>query len=143
MQLHQLKPIHKRKRKKRIGRGGKRGTYAGRGIKGQKARAGAKFQPMVREMIKKYPKLRGYRQKIRKRIQVEINMITLEEKFKSGEEVNPKILIEKGIIRKIKGRVPQVKILGKGELKKKLTIEGCQVSKAAKEKIEKAGGKIL
>jgi len=143
MQLHQLKPIHKRKRKKRIGRGGKRGTYAGRGIKGQRARAGAKFQPMIREMIKKYPKLRGYRQKVRKKIQVEINMTTLEEKFKSGEEVNPKILIERGIIRKIKGRVPQVKILGKGELKKKLTIESCQVSKGAKEKIEKAGGKIL
>lgn len=142
MQLHQLKPIHKRKRKKRIGRGGKRGTYSGRGIKGQRARAGAKFQPMIREVIKKYPKLRGYRQKVRRRVQVEVNMTTLEEKFKSGEEINPKILIERGIIRKIKGRAPQVKILGKGELKKRLTIEGCKVSKGAKEKIEKAGGII-
>jgi len=51
-------------------------------------------------------------------------------------------LIERGIIRKIKGRIPQVKILGKGELKKKLTIEDCQVSKAAKEKIKKAGGTV-
>ncbi len=97
---------------------------------------------MVREVIKKYPKLRGYRQKVRRRIQVEINVAILEEKFKSGEEINPKVLIERGIIRKIKGRVPQVKILGKGELKKKLTIEDCQVSKDAKEKIKKAGGKV-
>lgn len=142
MQLHQLKPIHRRRSKRRRGRGGKRGTYSGRGVKGQKARAGAKFQPMVREVIKKYPKLKGYRQKVRRRVQVEINTAILEEKFKSGEEINPKVLIEKGIIRKIKGRVPQVKILGKGELKKKLTIEGCQVSKDAKEKIKKAGGTV-
>ena len=142
MQLHQLKPIHKRKRKRRLGRGGKRGTYSGRGVKGQRARAGAKFQPMIREVIKKYPKLKGYRQKVRRRIQVEINTAILEEKFKSGEEINPKVLIERRIIRKIKGRVPQVKILGKGELKKKLIVENCKVSKAAKEKIKKAGGNV-
>ncbi len=142
MQLHQLKPIHKRRNKRRRGRGGKRGTYSGRGIKGQRSRAGAKFQPIIREMIKKYPKLKGYRQKVRKKIQVEINIAILEEKFKSGEEINPKVLIEKGIIRKIKDRVPEVKILGKGELKKKLTIEDCKVSKAAKEKIKKAGGSV-
>jgi len=93
-------------------------------------------------MIKKYPKLKGYRQKVRRKIQVEINIAILEEKFKSGEEINPKVLIEKGIIRKIKDRVPEVKILGKGELKKKLTIEDCQVSKDAKEKIKKGGGTI-
>lgn len=142
MQLHQLKPIHRRKSKRRIGRGGKRGTYSGRGIKGQKSRAGAKFQPIIREIIKKYPKLKGYRQKVRKKIQVEINITILEEKFKSGEEINPKVLIEKGIIRKIKNRVPEVKILDKGELKKKLTIKNCQISKAAKEKIKKAGGTV-
>lgn len=142
MQLHQLKPIHRRKSKRRIGRGGKRGTYSGRGIKGQKSRAGAKFQPIIREIIKKYPKLKGYRQKVRKKIQVEINITILEEKFKSGEEINPKVLIEKEIIRKIKNRVPKVKILGKGELKKKLTIKDCQVSKTAKEKIKKAGGTV-
>ena len=142
MQLHQLKPIHKRRNKRRRGRGGKRGTYSGRGIKGQRSRAGAKFQPIIREMIKKYPKLKGYRQKVRRKIQVEINIAILEEKFKSGEEINPKVLIEKGIIRKIKDRVPEVKILGKGELKKKLIIENCKVSKAAKEKIKKAGGSV-
>ncbi|MBZ9573018.1 50S ribosomal protein L15, partial [Patescibacteria group bacterium] len=142
MQLHQLKPKHKPKKKKRIGRGGKRGTYSGRGIKGQRARAGAKFQPMIREVIKRYPKLRGYRQKVREKIQATVNISTLGEKFKSGEKVIPKILIERKIVSKIKGRVPEVKILGKGELNKKLIIEDCKVSKGAREKIEKAGGEV-
>jgi large subunit ribosomal protein L15 len=97
---------------------------------------------MIRELIKRYPKLRGYRQKTRERIEVEVNLSTLEKKFKSGEKITPKILIERRIIRKIKGRIPEVKILGKGELKKKLVIEDCKVSKGAREKIEKAGGTI-
>jgi len=66
----------------------------------------------------------------------------LEKKFNSGEKINPEILLEKGIIRKIKGKIPKVKILGKGEIKKSLIIEDCNISKSAKEKIEKAGGKI-
>ena len=142
MQLHQLKPIHKKKTKKRIGRGGKKGTYSGRGIKGQKARAGRKFQPIIRELIKRYPKLRGYRQKTKEKFQVEVNLSTLEEKFKSGEKITPKILIERKIIRKIKGKVPEVKILSKGEIKKKLIVEGCKLSKGAREKIERTGGTI-
>lgn len=142
MQLDELYPRHKVKKRKRIGRGGKRGTYSGRGIKGQRSRAGAKFQPFIREVIKKYPKLKGYRHKVREKIQAAVNLTILGEKFKSGEKVTPKILIERRIIRKIKGRVPEVKILGKGELKKKLMIEGCRASKGAKEKIEKVGGTI-
>src|SRR4030043_532865 len=55
----QMKPKHKLKKKKRVGRGGKRGTYSGKGIKGQKSRAGRKMVPVIRELIKKYPKLRG------------------------------------------------------------------------------------
>jgi len=54
MKLHQLKPIHKRKKEKRVGRRGKRGKYSGRGIKGQKARAGKKLKPIIREILKKY-----------------------------------------------------------------------------------------
>jgi large subunit ribosomal protein L15 len=67
MQLHELKPRHKLKKKKRVGRGGKRGTYSGRGQKGQLARAGRKLKPIVREIIKRYPKLRGYKFKARKK----------------------------------------------------------------------------
>ncbi|MFQ6049937.1 MAG: hypothetical protein ACE5J0_02775 [Candidatus Paceibacterales bacterium] len=58
MELHELKPIHKKKKRKRVGRGGKRGTYSGRGIKGQKTRAGRKLKPIIQETIKRYPKLR-------------------------------------------------------------------------------------
>ncbi|PIS38709.1 MAG: hypothetical protein COT34_02170 [Candidatus Nealsonbacteria bacterium CG08_land_8_20_14_0_20_43_11] len=61
MQLHQLQPVHKKKERKRVGRGGVHGTYSGKGQKGQKARAGTKFQPAVRYLFKKCPKLRGYR----------------------------------------------------------------------------------
>jgi len=146
MQLHELKPIHKRKKRKRVGRGGKGGTYAGRGIKGQKARAGKRLKPVIRELIKRYPKLRGYRQKLKiknEKLKITVlNLEVLEKKFNSGEKVTPKILLEKRIIHKIKGRIPKVKILGRGELTKKLIIEGCQVSKQAKEKIKKVGGLI-
>ena len=140
MQLHQIKPIHKIKKRKRIGRGGKRGTYSGRGIKGQKARAGRKLQPAIRELIKRYPKLRGYKFKIFKKNRVIINVDILEKKFKAGEIVNPKTLLKRHLIRKIKGKVPKVKILGRGELNKSLAIEGCEVSEAAKKAIEKVGG---
>ncbi len=69
MQIHQIRPIHKKKDRKRVGRGGKRGTYSGRGMKGQKSRAGAKFEPIIRSLIKRYPKLRGYRFKSKVKIQ--------------------------------------------------------------------------
>jgi len=145
MQLHELRPKHKLKKKKRIGRGGKRGTYSGQGIKGQKSRAGRKMQPVIRELIKRYPKLRGYRIGSKAKGQKPtaiINLEVLEKKFNSGEKINPEVLLEKGMFRKIKGRTPEIKILGKGKLTKSLTFEGCQLSKSAKEKIEKAGGDI-
>lgn len=142
MQLHELRPIHKRKKSKRVGRGGKRGTYSGRGIKGQRARAGRRLKPVIRELIKKYPKLRGYKFKKAELKPAIVNIETLEKKFQTGEVVTPKTLLEKKLIRRIKGRMPKVKILGKGEITKSLIIENCQVSKSAKEKIEKAGGKM-
>ena len=144
MQIHQLKPIHKPKKKKRIGRGGKKGTYSGRGIKGQKARAGRKLQPVIRELIKKYPKLRGYRLKSKKKkeIVIALNLNVLEKNFVKESMITPKVLFEKGIIHKIKGKIPKVKILGKGKIAKKLVIENCFLSKKAKEKIKKSGGEI-
>lgn len=142
MQLHQLKPKHKLKKRKRVGRGGKRGSYSGKGIKGQRSRSGARFQPIIRQIIKRYPKLRGYKFKGFKSPQTVLNTEILEEKFESGEKISPQTLIEKKIISKIKGRMPEIKILGKGDVKKPLFIEGIKVSKGAKEKIEKAGGTI-
>ena len=146
MQLHQLKPKHKLKKKKRVGRGGKRGTYSGRGLKGQRSRAGRKFKPAIRGLIKRYPKLRGYRFKSKVKSQKSkiaiLNLETLEKRFNSGEKITPEILLERKIIRRIKGRLPKVKILSRGKLTKKLIIEGCQVSKSTREEIEKAGGSI-
>lgn len=146
MQLHELTPKTKPKKKKRVGRGGKRGTYSGRGVKGQTSRTGFRKQPIIRELIKKYPKLRGYRWKSQiqnpKSKIVVVNLEILEKNFASGEKITPEILLEKKLIRKIRGRVPEIKILSKGEIKKRLVIEGCQVSKGAKEKVEKAGGII-
>ena len=141
MQIHELKPKHKSKKGKTIGRGGKKGTYSGKGIKGQTSRAGRKLKPGIRELIKRYPKLRGYKFKSFAKETVILDLSILEKNFESGEVVNPKKLVEKGIIDKIKGRVPQCKILGDGEIKKALTIEGCKLSESAKEKIKKAGGK--
>src|SRR4030043_96678 len=80
MQLHQVKPTHRQKNKKRGGRGGKRGTYSGKGIKGQKSRAGHKIRPEIRDFIKKIPKRRGYRFKAIKPKAEIVNLKALEIK---------------------------------------------------------------
>jgi len=142
MQLHEIK-TKQNKKKKRIGRGGKRGAYSGKGMKGQRSRAGARFEPIIRGFIKKYHKLRGYRSKTGYRARMAtVNIQDLEKNFEKTEKVSPEILLKKKLIRKIKGRVPKVKILAKGDLTKALELEDCHISKQAKEKIEKAGGKI-
>ncbi len=126
-----------------MGRGGKRGTYSGRGIKGQRARAGSRIRPALRDLIKRIPKLRGvkFRERRGARARV-VNLSVIEKKFENGETVSPKILWEKKIIRKIKGKIPPVKLLGSGEITRKLLVKDCQTSKSAREKIEKAGGSI-
>jgi len=131
MQLHQVKPIHRQKNKKRVGRGGKRGTYSGKGIKGQKSRAGRKMRPELRDFIKKIPKRRGYRFKAIKPKPEIVNLGDLEKFFNDGDLVSPETLLQKGLVGRIKGRIPEVKILGSGELKKKLKIEGCTFSASA------------
>ena len=142
MQIHQLRPKHKNKGKKRVGRGGKKGTYSGKGIKGQKSRAGRKMVPIIRELIKRYPKLRGSRAFVLDNYSAVLNLKTLEKISKDKEIISPENLIKKGIIRMIKGKTPDVKLLGQGKLTKQLIVENCKVSKTAKEAIEKAGGTI-
>jgi large subunit ribosomal protein L15 len=142
MQIHELQPKHKLKGKKRVGRGGKKGTYSGKGMKGQKSRAGRKMVPVIRELIKKYPKLRGYRAFNLTDHSAVVNLDVLDKNYKDGDVINPTNLIQSGISRKIKGKTPEIKILGNGKLTKKLTIENCKVSKTAKAAIEKAGGTI-
>lgn len=139
MQLHTIS-IPRKKRVQRIGRGGKRGTFSGRGTKGQKARAGRRIRPQLRDILKKIPKRRGYRFTAFRKKPFVINLTILENRFSSGEIISPAMLQEKHIIKKRGAVVPPVKILGNGEVTKKLTVEGCEVSKSAKEKIEKMGG---
>ncbi len=135
MQLHQLKPKYFGRKGQRIGRGGKRGTTSGRGTKGQKARAGAKIRPAERDILKKIPKLRGYKFKSFRSQPAVVNLAEIQEKFASGEEVSPESLLKKGLIHRIKGKIPAVKILGGGEIKKKLSFKGITFSRSALLKI--------
>lgn len=143
LSLHTIKPARgSKKRKKRVGRGNAsgHGTYATRGLKGQRSRSGGKgglkYKGMKR-MLLSVPKKRGFKS-IHEKPAI-LNIKDLDSKFKDGAKINPKILRETKLISKIsKG----VKILGKGETKKKFVVVGCDVSKSAKEKIEKNGGEI-
>lgn len=142
MQLHQIKPKTKKKEKRRVGRGGKRGTYSGKGMKGQKSRAGRKMRPEMRDIIKKIPKLRGYNfNSFRTKPEV-VNLSALEQNFDDNAKINPQTLLEKKVIKKRKGKIPVVKLLGTGAITKKLLVSECQISASAKEKIEKAGGSV-
>lgn len=150
MQLHDLQPKTKNQSAKRVGRGGKRGKTSGRGTKGQKARAGHSIRPAIRDLIKKLPKLRGHGINRARTVNdsviaaAVVNLTSLEESFNTGEKVTPEILKTKGLISIRKGdRKKIVKILGTGDLSRKLLFSGCAFSKSAKEKIEKAGGSIL
>lgn len=143
MQFHNLQPNTKKKTKKRVGRGGKRGTYSGRGMKGQKSRAGHRIRPQLRDIIKQLPKKRGYAFKSIKEKPAIVNVGALEEKFKDGAQITPRNLLDAGIISRKKGKIPEVKLLGDGNLTKKLLVSKCQISKSAREKILKAGGQIV
>ncbi len=145
MQKHNLQRKTKNKKKIQVARGGKRGKTAGRGTKGQKARAGHKIRPELRDMIKRLPKMRGRGVNSNKSIQTKtfpVNLSNLES-FKAGSIVSPKTLADAGVIEMVNNRYPRVKILGMGEVAVALTVRDCLVSNDAKVKIEKAGGKIV
>ncbi len=148
MQLHDVQPKTSRKTSTRVGRGGKRGKTSGKGHKGQKARAGAKLRPEIRDIIKKIPKLRGHGKNRSKSINdsrvkpLAVNLSSIEGAFKAGDTVTGATLLEKGIINLQKGSIPVVKVLGNGELSKALTFTGLKVSASAKDAITKAGGTV-
>ena len=141
MQIHQVVRKTKNKKRKIVGRGGRFGKTSGRGTKGQNARAGHKKRPEMRDIIKKLPKRRGYKFNSFQTNVVVLSLDTLNQ-FDNGAVVSPKTLVTlKHLISK-KGVLPKIKILADGELTKKLTIEGCTVSKTARTAIEKAGGTV-
>ncbi len=142
----ELKRNIKNKKSKLVGRGSKRGKTSGRGTKGQRARAGHKIRPEIRDTIKKYPKLRGRGKNINKTfhdIPAIVNIGLLATAFPTAQSVvTPRALVELKIIRRKKGVVPMVKILGTGEITHAITICDCLVTASAKTKIELAGGVI-
>ena len=128
------------KPKKRVGRGGKRGTYSGRGLKGQKARAGHSIRPAERDLIKRIPKLRGYknRRTTPNNFVLSLNEI---ESFKL-DKINSNILKSRGLVKRTFGG--KIKILGQGKISRPVTISPeVMISKSALVKIESAGGKQL
>jgi len=145
--LNNLKRNNRIKSKKRLGRGygsGKGGHTVGRGQKGQKSRAGHKSLIMFEggnvPFFRRMPKYRGQKNKVLNNEEFEVvNVSALDKAFKSGEIVNKQSLAEKKLIKK---GSKLVKILGSGELTKKLTVQGIKLSSSAKEKVLASKGII-
>lgn len=128
-----------------VGRGGKRGKTSGRGGKGQTARAGNKPRPEFRDALMKIPKQRGRGTNTFKSFApttAVVSIADLERVFSAGSAVTLESLLAHRLIRKRSGEMPPVKILGDGEITKKVSISGCAVSESARKKIEAAGGSI-
>ncbi|MFA5133455.1 MAG: 50S ribosomal protein L15 [Patescibacteria group bacterium] len=141
LRQHNIQPSVKRRKRKNLGRGNGsgHGTYSCKGIKGQSARSGVgglKLKGM-RHIVLSTPKLKGFRSIHAKPITLTLNQ--LGKNYQNGETVDINTLVTKSLIKNSKA---EVKILASGEISKSLIIKGCQVSGGAKEKIEKAGGKI-
>jgi large subunit ribosomal protein L15 len=152
LNLSNLKPAQPRQDRKRIGRGlgSGKGRYSGRGIKGQKARAGSHKMPAGFEggqmpIDMRIGKLRGATSKDAMPIgpfrtySQPVNVGDLEQRFEAGAEVTPESLKTSGLVRKLS---VDVKVLGQGELTKKLTVSAHRFSRSAVEKIEAAGGTV-
>jgi large subunit ribosomal protein L15 len=151
LSLSTLKPAQKRRPRKRVGRGlgSGKGRYSGRGIKGQKSRAGshkmrAGFEGGQMPIYMRLPKQRGSTSKDAMPIgphrtsTIPVNLRDLDRVFDEGADVTLELLVEKGLIKNTR---TDVKILGQGDLKKKLTVTAHAFSATAREKIEQAGGK--
>jgi large subunit ribosomal protein L15 len=150
LNLHSLKPAQPRKDRKRVGRGlgSGKGRYSGRGIKGQKSRAGshklpAGFEGGQMPIDMRLPKLRGNTSADARPVgpfrtfTQPVNLRDLEQRFDAGADVTLDALVEKGLIKHTR---IDVKILGSGELTKKLSVTAHAFSATAREKIEAAGG---
>jgi len=142
LNLANLKPSpHSTKKRQRIGRGGKRGTYSGRGLKGQRSRSGGKRglkRLGMRQLMERTHKLKGFKS-IHPKPAI-ISLDAINKNFKDGDQVEPKILLKKKLAANIRNGV---KILSNGKIQVKVIISHCQLSKTAQAAIEQAGGKII
>jgi large subunit ribosomal protein L15 len=150
LNLSTLKPAQKRKARKRVGRGlgSGKGRYSGRGIKGQKARSGSHtmrpgFEGGQMPIYMRLGKQRGPYSKDAMPVgphrthTIGVNLRDLDRVFEDGAEVSLDALVEKGLLKNTR---TDVKILGDGDLKKKLRVTAHAFSASAREKIESAGG---
>ncbi|HRZ95082.1 MAG TPA: uL15m family ribosomal protein [Candidatus Moranbacteria bacterium] len=139
MQINSLKLKNRRKKRKTIGRGGKKGTYSGKGNKGQKARSGAKVDPLFEggrsTLIDHMKKKRGFKAlNCKKAI---INLENISKKFKSGDLVSAESLIKAGLVDKMEAK-NGIKVLGGKDIKIKLSFDKkILLSKSVKETVEK------
>ena len=146
MKTHELKVKKNFRGKKRIGRGGKRGTTSGRGTKGQKSRAGRKMRPAVRDLIIRIPKRKGFRNKPTSVRPRELSLAELVKGVKAVTAGSSAVKVNKDVLKKV-GVLPprfngKVKVLGKGEVPFAISLEGIAASKGATQAILKAGGSV-
>jgi len=132
-----------RRQKKSVGRGNSsgKGKTAGRGGKGQTARSGGGSRTGIRGLkshIQKIPKLRGFGSKYDQMAVVDLS--TIEKVARDNDVITPTYFLKRKLVSQVKAGV---KIVANGEIKKKVTVDGCFVSKTAREMIEKAGGKVI
>lgn len=136
--------VHTARPRKRLGRGigSGHGKTAGRGHKGQGARNGVSFSPIFQggtmPLVRRIPK-RGFNNRWAKTVLV-INVGDLNDAFKAGDQVTPEALAAANLV---KGRYDELKVLGDGELTKKLKVSAHRFSKTAADKIAKAGGQTI
>jgi large subunit ribosomal protein L15 len=146
MQLNTISPRTKNIKNAPVGRGGRRGKTSGHGSKGQSSRAGHKIRPEMRDIIKKIPKLRGQGKNRSRTIRTNQSSITpvsvamIEMVYAAGETVSPASLLLKGLVRRVKGRAPAVKILGAGPFTKAFIVQKCAMSKVALAALVASGG---
>ncbi len=145
MKLHQLRPAKGSKRQRnRVGRGDSsgHGKTAGRGTKGQKSRSGGNIPPYFEggqlPLVRRLPRRRGFTNMFKTQFAV-VNIGLLDERFAEGDEVTPGTLTEVGLI---KSPDELVKVLGRGNLEKPLTVRAHGFSASARAKIEAAGGTV-
>ncbi|MEC8048539.1 MAG: 50S ribosomal protein L15 [Chloroflexota bacterium] len=141
--LNSFKLPEKRKSRTRVGRGnGSKGTYSGRGLKGQKSRSGGGvplfFEGGQLPLVKRLPFLRGFKNRFKKDFSI-VNLSDIDNKFNEGDQVNAESLFNLNLIR---NKRLNVKILGNGNLNKSLKISVHAVTKSAESKIKKSGSTI-
>ena len=141
-------PVGANKKKRIVGRGSSsgRGTTAGRGNKGQQSRSGGKVyvgfeggqMPLYRRIAQRgfsnYPFKQGYDV---------VNLADIEAKYSDGETVSKETLVAKNLVKAKKSKNVLIKVLGTGDITKKVTVSVDKISKSAKEKVEKAGGSVV